>query len=55
MQIEQISKLTCSERIARLKEEMLEEPRFASIEQARIDTESYQEKGNLAVFKGQRL
>ena len=43
MQIEQISKLTCSERIARLKEEMLEEPRFASIEQARIVTESYQE------------
>ena len=43
MQIEQISKLACSKRIVRLKEEMLEEPRYASIEQARIVTESYKE------------
>ena len=43
MQIEQISKLACPERIARLKEEMLEEPRFASIEQACIVTDSYKE------------
>ena len=38
-----ISKLKCSERIGKLKAEMLEEPRYASIEQARIVTESYRE------------
>ncbi len=40
---EQISRLSCSERIQKLKKEMLEEPRYASIEQACIITDSYQE------------
>ena len=39
--IAEIRKLTGTERIALLKKEMLEEPRYASIEQARIVTESY--------------
>ncbi len=43
MRIEEISKLPCSQRIVQLKEEMLEEPRFASIEQACIVTKSYKE------------
>lgn len=43
MRIEEISKLSCSKRIVQLKEEMLEEPRFASIEQACIVTKSYKE------------
>lgn len=41
METKTILELTCSERIRKLKEEMLKEPRFASIEQARIVTESY--------------
>ena len=41
--IEEIKALEQSARIRILKEEMLEEPRFASIEQARIITKSYQE------------
>lgn len=41
MQIEQISALPIPARIAALKEEMIAEPRYASIEQARIITESY--------------
>ena len=43
IQRERIATLTCSDRIGRLKAEMLEEPRYASIEQARIVTESYKE------------
>ena len=35
METKTILELTCSERIRKLKEEMLKEPRFASIEQAR--------------------
>ena len=41
--IEQISALTCPDRIQALKEEMLAEPRFATIEQARIITKSYKQ------------
>lgn len=41
METKTILELACSERIRKLKEEMLKEPRFASIEQARIVTESY--------------
>ena len=41
MEIRKILELGCSQRIAKLKEEMLEEPRYASIEQAGIVTESY--------------
>ena len=40
--IDEIRNLPGSSRIALLKKEMLEEPRYASIEQARIVTESYQ-------------
>lgn len=40
--IEKITALTCPERIRTLKEEMLAEPRYATIEQARIITKSYQ-------------
>ncbi len=40
---EQISRLSCSERIQKLKKDMLEEPRYASIEQACIITDSYQQ------------
>ncbi len=43
IQREQIANLLCSARIAQLKEEMLDEPRYASIEQALIVTRSYQE------------
>lgn len=39
--MEQILNLPCSARIELLKKEMLEEPRFATIEQARIVTETY--------------
>lgn len=42
-QIEAISALPYSERVQALKEQMLAEPRFATIEQARIVTRSYQE------------
>lgn len=42
MQIDRIEHLPLSQRIVHLKEEMLAEPRFATIEQARIVTESYQ-------------
>lgn len=42
MQITRISELPCSERIKTLKENMLSETRYATIEQARIITESYQ-------------
>jgi len=38
----QIHQLSCSERIQKLKENMLSETRYATIEQARIITESYQ-------------
>ena len=41
MTINRIRQLESSDRIARLKEEMLNEPRFATIEQARIVTNSY--------------
>ena len=41
--IAQISALTCPDRIQVLKEEMLAEPRFATIEQARIITKSYKQ------------
>ncbi len=41
--IQEIRELAGSERIALLKKEMLDEPRYASIEQARIVTESYKE------------
>ena len=41
--IEQISALPCPDRIQALKEEMLAEPRFATIEQARIITKSYKQ------------
>ena len=40
--IEKIATLTCPERIHTLKEEMLAEPRYATIEQARIITKTYQ-------------
>ena len=39
--MEQILNLPCSARIELLKKEMLEEPRFATIEQAHIVTETY--------------
>lgn len=42
MEITRIAALKQSPRITALKNEMLEEPRFATIEQARIVTESYQ-------------
>ena len=42
MMIEQIRQLPGTDRVARLKEQMLSEPRYASIEQAQIVTESYQ-------------
>lgn len=42
MQITQICALGCSGRIQKLKENMLSETRYATIEQARIITESYQ-------------
>ena len=42
MEITRIAALKQSPRITALKQEMLEEPRFATIEQARIVTESYQ-------------
>ena len=38
--IEKIATLTCPERIHTLKEEMLAEPRYATIEQARIITKT---------------
>lgn len=41
METKRILELKCPKRIAGLKKEMLEEPRFASIEQACIVTESY--------------
>jgi len=41
MQIDEIAALSCPARITALKEEMLAEPRYATIEQARIVTESY--------------
>ncbi|HHT64843.1 MAG TPA: formate C-acetyltransferase/glycerol dehydratase family glycyl radical enzyme [Clostridiales bacterium] len=41
-QIKQIAALPCPERIQILKEKMLAEPRYATIEQARIITRSYQ-------------
>jgi pyruvate formate-lyase/glycerol dehydratase family glycyl radical enzyme len=43
MRIEEIAALTQSERITELKKEMLDEPRYASIEQARIVTKSYRQ------------
>ena len=45
--INEIKNLKDSERIALLKKEMLEEPRYASIEQARIVTESYKRTDGL--------
>lgn len=42
MEIEKIAALPYSDRIAVLKKEMLAEPRYATIEQARIVTQSYQ-------------
>ena len=42
MEINTIAALPCSERIAALKKQMLAEPRYATIEQARIVTKSYQ-------------
>ena len=42
MEIARIAALKQSPRITALKKEMLDEPRFATIEQARIVTESYQ-------------
>ena len=39
--IKQIAALPCPERIQILKEKMLAEPRYATIEQARIITRSY--------------
>lgn len=42
-------------RIAQLKEKMLNEPRYASIEQARIITRVYQENENLSVPKKRAL
>ena len=41
--IDEIRNLPGSDRIALLKKEMLDEPRYATIEQARIVTKSYQE------------
>lgn len=41
-QIRRITALTCPERIRELKEAMVSEPRYATIEQARIVTRSYQ-------------
>ena len=41
--ISQIAALPVSARVERLKEEMLAEPRFVSIEQARIITRVYQQ------------
>ena len=38
-----IGALPMSERIAVLKKEMLDEPRYATIEQARIITKSYRQ------------
>ena len=41
-QIRRITALPCPERIRALKEDMVSEPRYATIEQARIVTKSYQ-------------
>ena len=41
--IEQIGRLPESERIMKLREEMLAEPRYATIEQAQIVTDSYKQ------------
>ena len=43
LHIDEIQKLPGTERIQLLKKEMLDEPRYATIEQARIITESYKE------------
>ena len=40
--IRSITSLSCPERIRVLKEDMVSEPRYATIEQARIVTRSYQ-------------
>ena len=40
--IRSITNLSCPERIRVLKEDMVSEPRYATIEQARIVTRSYQ-------------
>jgi len=45
--IEEISKLQISQRISLLKERMLSEPRFLSIEQALLITKCYKENENL--------
>ena len=44
-----------SERINVLKEKMLSDSRFASIEQARIITRVYQENENLSIAKKRAL
>ena len=43
--------LAQTQRISILKEKMLNEPRYASIEQARIITRIYQENENLSIPK----
>ena len=44
-----------TKRISILKEKMLHEPRYASIEQARIITSIYQENENLSIPKKRAL